>query len=71
MPRPRCAVRRSCCSPSCSAQGVIGYTQYFLHVPPLLVGLHMLGACLVWLAALQVLLSGRVVVARQNSWVSV
>jgi cytochrome c oxidase assembly protein subunit 15 len=37
-------------------QGVIGYTQYFLHVPPLLVGLHMLGACLVWLAALQVLL---------------
>jgi cytochrome c oxidase assembly protein subunit 15 len=39
------------------AQGVIGYTQYFLHVPPLLVGLHMLGACLVWLAALRVLLT--------------
>lgn len=39
-------------------QGVIGYAQYFLHVPPLLVGLHMLGACLVWLAALQVLLGG-------------
>ena len=38
------------------AQGVIGYTQYFLHVPALLVGFHMLGACLVWLAALQVLL---------------
>ena len=38
------------------AQGVIGYTQYFLHVPPLLVALHMLGACLVWLAALRVLL---------------
>jgi heme a synthase len=37
------------------AQGAIGYTQYFLHVPPLLVGFHMLGACLVWLAALQVL----------------
>ena len=37
------------------AQGVIGYTQYFLHVPPLLVGVHMLGACLVWLAALRVL----------------
>jgi heme a synthase len=36
-------------------QGVIGYTQYFLHVPPLLVGLHMFGACLVWLAALYVL----------------
>jgi cytochrome c oxidase assembly protein subunit 15 len=41
------------------AQGVIGYTQYFLHVPPLLVGLHMLGACLVWVAALWVVLSVR------------
>ena len=37
------------------AQGVIGYTQYFLHVPAGLVELHMLGACLVWIAALQVL----------------
>jgi len=36
-------------------QGVIGYIQYFLHVPPLLVGLHMLGACLLWLAALYML----------------
>jgi cytochrome c oxidase assembly protein subunit 15 len=39
------------------AQGAIGYTQYFLNVPPLLVALHMLGACLVWLAALRVLLT--------------
>ena len=38
------------------AQGVLGYTQYFLHVPALLVGLHMLGACLVWIAALRLLL---------------
>jgi cytochrome c oxidase assembly protein subunit 15 len=37
------------------AQGVIGYTQYFLHVPALLVGLHMFGACLVWVAALTAL----------------
>jgi cytochrome c oxidase assembly protein subunit 15 len=37
------------------AQGVIGYTQYFLHVPALLVGFHMFGACLVWLAVLRVL----------------
>ena len=37
------------------AQGVIGYTQYFLDVPPLLVAVHMLGACLVWLAALNLL----------------
>ena len=41
------------------SQGVIGYTQYFLHVPPLLVGLHMFGACLVWVGALWVLLSVR------------
>ena len=41
------------------AQGVIGYTQYFLHVPPVLVGLHMLGACLVWIAALWLLLTVR------------
>ena len=39
------------------AQGAIGYTQYFLHVPPVLVGFHMLGACLVWIAALRVLLT--------------
>lgn len=38
------------------AQGAIGFTQYFLDVPPLLVAVHMLGACLVWLAALRVLL---------------
>src|SRR5206468_8587812 len=37
------------------AQGVIGYLQYFTHLPPVLVGIHMLGACLVWLAALTVL----------------
>ena len=37
------------------AQGVVGYAQYFLHVPPLLVALHMFGACLVWLGALAVL----------------
>jgi cytochrome c oxidase assembly protein subunit 15 len=49
------------------AQGVIGYTQYFLHVPPLLVGLHMLGACLVWVAALNVVLT--TVAAGQKSWV--
>ena len=40
-------------------QGVIGYTQYFAGVPIGLVSLHMLGACLVWVAALNVLLSTR------------
>lgn len=38
-------------------QGAIGFVQYFTHLPALLVGLHMLGACLVWLAALGVLTS--------------
>ena len=39
------------------AQGVIGYIQYFTHVPAGLVVVHMLGACLVWIGALRVLLS--------------
>ncbi len=37
------------------AQGLIGFVQYFTNVPAVLVGVHMLGACLVWLAALAVL----------------
>jgi cytochrome c oxidase assembly protein subunit 15 len=41
------------------SQGVIGYIQYFTDLPTLLVGLHMLGACLIWIAALRVLLSLR------------
>lgn len=36
------------------AQGVIGYVQYFLGVPEALVILHVLGATLVWIAALNV-----------------
>jgi cytochrome c oxidase assembly protein subunit 15 len=43
-----------------AAQGVIGYLQYFTGVPWPLVALHMLGACLVWLATLEVWLSTRV-----------
>jgi heme a synthase len=41
------------------AQGVIGYAQYFLGVPALLVGLHMLGSALLWLAALAVVFATR------------
>jgi heme a synthase len=33
------------------AQGVIGYVQYFTHLPAVLVGVHVFGACLVWIAA--------------------
>ncbi|MFI6927638.1 heme A synthase [Nonomuraea spiralis] len=41
------------------AQGVLGYTQYFLAVPAALVLLHVLGASLVWIAALRVVTSLR------------
>jgi heme a synthase len=34
------------------AQGALGYTQYALGVPALLVGLHVLGSVLVWCAVL-------------------
>lgn len=33
-------------------QGVIGYIQFFLHLPALLVGFHVFGAAVVWSAAL-------------------
>jgi heme a synthase len=36
-------------------QGVVGFVQYFTHLPALAVGLHMLGAALVWVATLAVL----------------
>ncbi|GGL83685.1 cytochrome b561 [Streptomyces fumigatiscleroticus] len=39
------------------AQGVIGYVQYFTDLPELLVGLHMLGSAVIWIAVLRVLLS--------------
>ncbi|MET8688777.1 COX15/CtaA family protein [Streptomyces sp. NPDC004732] len=41
------------------SQGAIGYVQYFTDLPELLVGLHMLGSCIVWIAVVRVLLSLR------------
>jgi cytochrome c oxidase assembly protein subunit 15 len=35
------------------AQGAIGFVQYLTHLPAVLVGLHMAGACAVWLATLE------------------
>ena len=35
-----------------AVQGLIGYTQYFTHLPAALVGVHVLGATLVWSTAL-------------------
>jgi cytochrome c oxidase assembly protein subunit 15 len=40
-------------------QGVVGYVQYLTDLPVVLVGVHLLGACLVWIAALRVLLAMR------------
>jgi cytochrome c oxidase assembly protein subunit 15 len=44
---------------ACLVQGAVGYAQYFTGVPVALVALHMLGACLVWIATLEVMLSTR------------
>ncbi|NEY30864.1 heme A synthase [Streptomyces sp. PRKS01-65] len=41
------------------AQGVIGYVQYFTDLPEILVGLHMLGSAVTWIAVLRVLLALR------------
>jgi cytochrome c oxidase assembly protein subunit 15 len=41
------------------AQGLIGFVQYFTHLPVILVAFHMLGASLVWTATLAVLWSLR------------
>ncbi|MFJ8646810.1 heme A synthase [Streptomyces sp. NPDC093546] len=40
-------------------QGGIGYVQYFTGVPEVLVGLHMLGSSLMWIAVLRLVLSLR------------
>lgn len=37
------------------AQGLVGMVQYFTNLPRVLVGAHMLGSCLVWLATLSAL----------------
>lgn len=41
------------------AQGLIGFVQYFTDAPEILVGLHMLGATLVWIAAVRIPLALR------------
>ena len=44
---------------ACTLQGLIGYVQFFTGLPVGLVSLHMLGACLVWLATLNLSLGTR------------
>ena len=38
------------------AQGVVGVVQYATELPAVIVGLHMAGACAVWLATLSLAL---------------
>lgn len=40
-------------------QGVIGYVQYFTGLPEVVVGVHMFGSCLVWIAVLRVFFAQR------------
>ena len=35
-----------------AVQGIVGYTQYFTHLPVLLVGIHVFGSAVVWSAVL-------------------
>ncbi|MEO7980541.1 MAG: COX15/CtaA family protein, partial [Sporichthyaceae bacterium] len=46
------------------AQGAVGYAQYVTDLPVALVMVHLLGACLVWVAALRLLLGMTERVAR-------
>jgi cytochrome c oxidase assembly protein subunit 15 len=39
------------------AQGLVGFTQYVTDLPVTLVGVHVLGASLVWIATLRLLLA--------------
>ena len=41
----------------CIVQGIIGYTQYFTGLPWALVAVHVLGACLLWIATVRFYLS--------------
>jgi heme a synthase len=43
------------------AQGLIGFVQFFTGLPVVLVAAHLAGACLVWIAALRLLLATRTV----------
>ena len=50
-----------------SAQGAVGYVQYFTGVPWLLVAVHVAGACAVWVAVLRFPYSLRARSAREAS----
>lgn len=43
------------------AQGAIGYVQYFTGLPEILVGAHLVGAVLVWIAAWNLTITGNLI----------
>ncbi len=47
-------------------QAAVGYTQYFNDVPPLLVGIHVAGATLLWAMTVQLVLTVRRVAPEQG-----
>ena len=47
-------------------QGIVGYVQYFTGVPEVLVGVHILGATLVWIAATAAFLTRTQVVSSRT-----
>jgi cytochrome c oxidase assembly protein subunit 15 len=49
------------------AQGAIGYIQYFTKLPEIIVGLHLLGASLVWLAMWNLILTGNIIMPNKGS----
>jgi cytochrome c oxidase assembly protein subunit 15 len=49
-------------------QAIIGYTQYFLHLPAGLVWIHVAGAVLLWIAVLRLYLSTRERLATPAAW---
>ncbi len=51
---------------ACLLQGVIGYIQFFSHLPIVLVAAHILGSILVWLSMWDIAISTRVFVKRDK-----
>ena len=47
-------------------QGIIGYTQYFTHVPELLVAAHLLGATLLWLSICDFVFASHALTPKKN-----
>jgi cytochrome c oxidase assembly protein subunit 15 len=52
------------------AQGLIGYIQYFTGLPEIIVGAHLVGAVLVWIAAWNLIITGNVLKSSELAQIS-